>query len=90
VLLNPDSTNNISVAAKEDKENQKPAVQSKNVSVNEPQRFQLESPLADNRPLLTSAQSSRSSSAMTSLPNGKLPIEATVSELIWGCVKVDR
>ncbi|KAJ8963193.1 hypothetical protein NQ318_018659 [Aromia moschata] len=34
--------------------------------------------------------SSRSSSALTSLPNGKLPIESTKAELIWGCVKVDR
>ncbi|KAL1502212.1 hypothetical protein ABEB36_007388 [Hypothenemus hampei] len=33
---------------------------------------------------------SRSSSSLTSLPNGKLPIESTVNELVWGCVKVDR
>lgn len=79
------------VAAKENKENVKPAVQTQIVSVvNQPQGCQLDSPLEENRPLLSSAQSSRSSSAMTSLPNGKLPIEATVSELIWGCVKVDR
>lgn len=34
---------------------------------------------------------SRSSSrALTSLPDGKLPIESTASELIWGSVKVDK
>ncbi|XP_060530847.1 centrosomal protein of 192 kDa-like [Cylas formicarius] len=33
---------------------------------------------------------SRSSSSLTNLPDGKLPIESTKSELVWGCVKVDR
>ncbi|XP_019768936.2 uncharacterized protein LOC109543585 [Dendroctonus ponderosae] len=32
----------------------------------------------------------RSSSSLSSLPNGKLPIDSTVTELVWGCVKVDR
>lgn len=42
-----------------------------------------------NRPL--SAGSTRSlSSALTSLPDGRLPIESTKRELIWGCVKVGK
>lgn len=42
-----------------------------------------------SRPL--SASSTRSlSSALSSLPDGKLPIESTKRELIWGCVKVDK
>lgn len=44
--------------------------------------------LSPSEPRLLSP--SRSSSSLTSLPNGKLPIESTVSELVWGCVKVDR
>ncbi|XP_018564946.1 uncharacterized protein LOC108906218 [Anoplophora glabripennis] len=44
---------------------------------------------SNNRPL--SAGSTRSlSSALTNLPHGKLPIESTKMELIWGCVKVDK
>lgn len=34
---------------------------------------------------------SRSSSrALTSLPDGKLPIESTAIELVWGCVKINK
>ncbi|KAJ8924134.1 hypothetical protein NQ315_006918 [Exocentrus adspersus] len=44
---------------------------------------------SDSRP--SSSSSSRSiCSALTSLPNGKLPIESTKMELIFGCVKVDK
>lgn len=38
----------------------------------------------------SSVISSRSSSTLSSLPNGKLPIETTKQELIWGCVKPNR
>lgn len=39
----------------------------------------------------TTSPTSRSSSrALTSLPDGKLPIESTACELIWGCVKIDK
>ncbi|RZB39286.1 hypothetical protein BDFB_002054 [Asbolus verrucosus] len=34
-----------------------------------------------------SALSSRSSSSLSSLPNGKLPIATTRTEIIWGCIK---
>ncbi|XP_050307913.1 uncharacterized protein LOC126744519 isoform X2 [Anthonomus grandis grandis] len=37
-----------------------------------------------------SRTSTRSSSCLTNFPDGKLPIESTVGELVWGCVKVDR
>lgn len=36
------------------------------------------------------SMSSRSSSSLSSLPNGKLPIETTKYQMIWGCVKVGR
>lgn len=35
-----------------------------------------------------SLSSSRSGSALSSLPDGKLPIETTHSQLIWGCVRL--
>ncbi|XP_063903133.1 uncharacterized protein LOC135122701 [Zophobas morio] len=37
-----------------------------------------------------SVLSTRSSSALSNLPNGKLPIGTTKTELIWGCVKVGK
>ncbi|XP_072391780.1 uncharacterized protein spd-2 [Diabrotica undecimpunctata] len=37
-----------------------------------------------------SGTSSRASSSLSSLHNGKLPIETTKCELIWGCVKVGK
>ncbi|XP_057657757.1 uncharacterized protein LOC130894792 [Diorhabda carinulata] len=40
--------------------------------------------------LCPSQTSSRASSAMSSLQNGKLPIETTKCELIWGCVKLGK
>ncbi|CAG9766412.1 unnamed protein product [Ceutorhynchus assimilis] len=33
---------------------------------------------------------SRSSSSLTCLPNGKLPLESTVAEIVWGCVKPNK
>lgn len=38
----------------------------------------------------SSRTSSRASSALTSLPNGKLPIETSKCDLIWGCVKLGK
>lgn len=40
--------------------------------------------------LCPSQSSSRTSSALSSLQNGKLPIETTKCELIWGCVKLGK
>ncbi|XP_028133024.1 uncharacterized protein LOC114328384 [Diabrotica virgifera virgifera] len=38
----------------------------------------------------TSGTFSRASSSLSSLQNGKLPIETTKCELVWGCVKVGK
>ncbi|XP_030766819.1 uncharacterized protein LOC115890661 [Sitophilus oryzae] len=75
----------IRVAVKEDKENMKP---------NKSQRF-ITAGLLSNMHSTGGMKTlisppSRSSSSLTSLPNGKLPIESTKSELVWGSVKVDR
>lgn len=37
-----------------------------------------------------SVSSLRSGSALSSLPDGKLPIQTTCGELIWGCVKLGK
>lgn len=51
----------------------------------------LNTSIPKNRPGSNGSPTSRSSSrALTSLPDGKLPIESTASELIWGCVKTDK
>ncbi|XP_076260231.1 uncharacterized protein LOC143196442 [Rhynchophorus ferrugineus] len=76
-------------AVKEDKENIKPITDmSPRALTTATFQSNLHSSRGDTK-TLTSPQS-RSSSSLTSLPNGKLPIESTKSELVWGAVKVDR
>ncbi|XP_023023082.2 uncharacterized protein [Leptinotarsa decemlineata] len=46
-------------------------------------------PLSPTSPS-SSTTSSRASSALTSLQNGKLPIETTKCDMIWGCLKIGK
>ncbi|XP_066150988.1 uncharacterized protein spd-2 isoform X2 [Euwallacea fornicatus] len=77
----------VRVAANADKENVKPEIAVKSRSILGDVATTFEQRVIDDESI---TPPSRSSSSLTSLPNGKLPIESTVNELVWGCVKVDR
>lgn len=50
----------------------------------------VESRQTPNMLVNKSLTSLRSGSSLSNLPDGKLPIEATKTELIWGCVKLGK
>ncbi|XP_066249229.1 uncharacterized protein spd-2 isoform X2 [Euwallacea similis] len=77
----------VRVAANANKENVKPQITTKSRSILDKVATTFEQRVIDDESV---TPPSRSSSSLTSLPNGKLPIESTVNELVWGCIKIDR
>lgn len=73
----------------EDKENISPSIPSLNSTA-----CQTDGRESDISPRILqhdkSLSSLRSGSALSSLPNGKLPIETTRTQLIWGCIKLGK